>query len=59
MSITTIPAPIQAVSISETINTNVKNQDEILTQLKINNQYLKHVVGEQNEVVESDIEIKE
>ena len=30
---------------------------EILIELKINNQYLKHIVGEANEVVESDTEI--
>jgi hypothetical protein len=31
---------------------------EILAELKINNQYLEQVVGDENRVTESDIEIK-
>lgn len=39
-------------------NKNENLLKEILVELKINNQYMKHVVGEANEVVESDVETR-
>jgi len=49
-------------SIELTLSHDPKTHDilkEVLTQLKINNKYLLQIVGDANEICESDIEIKE